>query len=288
MPPSTPLPPHRGRVATLDILHLPVQTHEISEFILPHDGRLPSDPVALSFRIFRAIPRANTPKCGFPVLYMLDGTAGFDFLTPALLASVPELAIIGIGYDGQAQFARNDRVFDYTPPKVQGGAPFADPHHGDRIAGGSERFADVVIGSLRQRAEQGIAVDPSRRSLWGHSLGGLCALFIALSRPGAFARYMPTSPSIWWDEPLMRGLVEAARFDTAPPVRLHLAVGDREQRTGSTAPPPVGPPPITMALAERIAAKPGLLFSHEVYPGAVHIATLPASLPGTLRRAAET
>ncbi|RWR23631.1 alpha/beta hydrolase [Sinirhodobacter populi] len=282
-----PLPPYRGRAATLDILRQPVATHEISEITLPHPARLPTDPQSLPFRVFRAIPRAKPEKRGFPVLYMLDGTAAFDYLTPGLLEGVPGLAVIGIGYAGDAQFARNDRVFDYTPPKVPGGAPFADPHHGGRIAGGAERFADALTGPLRQAAESGLAVDPARRSLWGHSLGGLCTLFVALTRPGAFARYMPASPSIWWNEPLMQDLVAQARFDPAQPTPIHLVVGDREQRTGTATPPPIGPPPITMALADRLAAKPGVIFSSEVHEGAVHIATLPSSQPGALRRAAE-
>ncbi|HEY0276265.1 MAG TPA: hypothetical protein VGC31_09385, partial [Paenirhodobacter sp.] len=111
----------------------PVATHALTECDAPHIGRLPSDPEALPFRIFRAIPRTKAPKSGFPVLYLLDGTAAFDFLTPDLLDSVPGLALIGIGYGGEAQFARNDRVFDYTPPRTPGGAPYADPTQRDRI-----------------------------------------------------------------------------------------------------------------------------------------------------------
>lgn len=281
-PPNPPLPPHKGRVATLDILRLPVATHRVADFTTPHPCRADALPV----RVFRAVPSGVAPAEGWPVLYMLDGTGAFDFLTPGLLETVPGLVVIGFGYAGDAQFARNERVFDYTPPRTPGGAPFHDPHHGDRLAGGAEAFARALIGPLRDVAEAGLAIDPSRRSLWGHSLGGLCALFVALHHPQAFARYMPTSPSIWWDPSLFHGYVAAARFDLAHPVQIHLGLGDREQRTGSNGPPPAGPSPITMDLAERLRAMPGVVFSHAVFEGAVHIATLPASQPEALRRAA--
>ena len=51
-------------------------------------------------------------------------------------------------------------------------------------------------GVLRAAAEDGLRVDPSRRTLWGHSFGGLFTLYALLARPGSFARYAAISPSI--------------------------------------------------------------------------------------------
>lgn len=284
-PPSAPpLPPHGGRDATLAILDTPPESHDVETFVLPGDAARAGMPAT---RIFLARPRAAPPARGFPLLTMLDGNAAFDFLTPALLEAVPGLAVAGVGYDTDKQFARAPRVLDYSPPEAPGAGPRPDPHHPGRMAGGAEAFLDHLTGPVRAAIAARVATDPARGTLWGHSFGGLCTLYAMTARTGAFARYAIISPSVWWDAALAGRLVDGARFDPARPTCAYLALGDREKRTGSDGPPPDGPAPATMALAARLGARPGLDLRVEVYPGAVHIATLPASFPATLALAAE-
>src|SRR3546814_15077313 len=47
--------------------------------------------------------------------------------------------------------------------------------------------------------EKRYAVDSRRQALYGHSLGGLFALHMLYSHPGAFRTIIAASPSIWWD-----------------------------------------------------------------------------------------
>ncbi len=273
---TEPLPPHKGRKATLDILHLPCATHRVESFTA---AAAPNLPGGAPYRLFRAVPHAG--RGPHPVLYMLDGIAAFDFLTVDLLAQVPDLAVIGIGYATEQQFARAERVFDYTP--TPDGQSWPDPHHEGRIAGGGPGFIARLIGALRQEAEARIQVDPARRMLWGHSLGGLCALQVMAQVPGAFARYAAISPSIWWSEALAQEMI--ARVTLAPGTPVLMAMGDSEKRTGSGE-TPAGPPPLTLAAARQLRARPGVDLRLQIYPGAVHIATLPASLPAALSLAA--
>lgn len=283
-PPSAPpLPPHRGRDARLAILGTPPGTHDVESFVMDRAGGPEGAPAT---RVFLARPKAAPPAGGFPLLTMLDGNAAFDFLTAEMLEAVPGLAVAGVGYDTEKQFARAHRVFDYSPPEAPGAPPRPDPHHPGRMAGGAEAFLAHLTGPVRAEVEARLPVDPARRTLWGHSFGGLCALYTLTAHRGAFARYAIISPSVWWDATLAGRLVESARFDPALPTPVYLALGDREKRTGSDGPPPDGPAPATMALAARLGALPGIGLRQEVYPGAVHIATLPASLPATLALAA--
>lgn len=278
-----PLPPHRGRDAQLDILAKPVASHRLSSLTLP-DGSVERP----ATRLFLATPRGAAPEGGFPVLYMLDGNAAFDFLPPALLESAPDLVVAGVGYDTEKQFSRAHRVFDYSPPTAPGAPPHPDPHHPGRMAGGAGDFLARLTGPVRETAERGLRVNPARRTLWGHSFGGLFSLHTALTRPGAFARYAAISPSVWWNEAQLRDLAGRACFDPARTTQLYLGLGDREKRTGSDGPPPDGPAPATMALADKLRPLPGLDLTVEIYPGAVHIATLPASLGAAFRMATET
>ncbi|MWD27291.1 alpha/beta hydrolase [Aquicoccus sp. SCR17] len=278
------LPPHRGREAVLEILQNPPASHRVESWV---PGHAPGREGAPATRLFLARPKGQAPAAGHPLLVMLDGNAAFDFLTRDLLEAMPGLAVAGVGYDTDKQFAREQRIFDLSPPVAPGAEPRPDPHHPGRMAGGGEAFLDRLTGPLMAEITARCPVDPARRTLWGHSFGGLFTLYAAATRPGSFARYASISPSVWWDEPLARRLTEGARFDPDAPTRMYLALGDREKRTGSDGPPPDGPAPATMALADLLRDKPGLRLETEVYPGAVHIATLPASLPATLRLAAE-
>ncbi|MCT4373363.1 alpha/beta hydrolase [Yangia mangrovi] len=285
--PQPPLPPHRGRDATLEILATPVSSHVLSNRVLPREACGPDDPDVPATRLFLAVPKASAPEGGWPILYLLDGNAAFDFLTPALLEEAPGLIIAGIGYDTDKQFARAHRIFDYSPPVAPGAAPRPDPHHPERLAGGAEAYLARLTGSMRTEVERGLPVDPARRTLWGHSFGGLFTLFAALTRPECFARFASISPSVWWDEALVARLVSQRNIAAGAPRPLHFGMGNREKRTGSAGPQPEGPPQPTLRMIEQLQGAPaGLEISAQVYPGAVHIASLPASLPGTLALAA--
>ena len=227
-------------------------------------------------RLFIATPRGTAPSGGWPVLYLLDGNAAFDFLTPDHLAQAEGLALVGIGYDTDRQFAREQRTFDFTAPDGPGDGIRPDPVHEGRMAGGAAQFLDRLTGVLRAAAEDGLRVDPSRRTLWGHSFGGLFTLYALLARPGSFARYAAISPSIWWDEGLIRRIAQAAAPASLP---LLVALGDREKRSGSEGPPPDGPAPATMDFIRDLAAHPGHKAQVHVLKGHVHIQTLAGSFP---------
>lgn len=300
-PAMAPGPGHAARPALLRIFDAPCATH-----------RLAQRPAPGGYRLFLAVPRTEAPAGGWPILYLLDGNAAFDYLTAAHLARAPGLVLAGVGYDTDRQFARERRVLDFTPPEAGAGplrldrpphAPRAgpeaagpgpdgagpgdgirpDPAHPGWMAGGAARFLDRLTGPLRAAAEAGLAIDPARRALWGHSFGGLLVLYALLARPGAFARHAAISPSLWWDAPLMGRIAAAAPRGARP---LLVALGDREQRSGSLGPPPDGPAPATLGFLADLARHPGIAAELHVLAGLKHIETLPASLPLALPFAA--
>ena len=236
-------------------------------------------------RLFIAVPRGTPPASGWPVLYLLDGNAAFDFLSPAHLAQAEGLALVGVGYDTDRQFAREQRTFDFTAPDGPGDGIRPDHVHEGRLAGGAAQFLDRLTGVLRGAAEEGLPVDPSRRTLWGHSFGGLFTLYALLTRPDSFARFAAISPSIWWDEALIRRVAAAAHPAVRPP--LLVALGDREKRSGSDGPPPDGPAPATMDFVDGLRRHPGHEPQVHVLPGLKHIETIAGSLPLAIRFAAE-
>ena len=114
--PQTPLPPHRGRDATLEILTAPVSSHVITSRVLPRETCGPDAPEVPATRLFLAVPKAPAPERGWPILYLLDGNAAFDFLTAALLEGAPGLIVAGIGYDTDKQFVNKCGIVGDFPP----------------------------------------------------------------------------------------------------------------------------------------------------------------------------
>lgn len=267
-------PDHAKATAELRIFATDPPTHHLSQLTVA---------VGPGHRLFRAVPKGAPPAGGWPVLYLLDGNAAFDYLTPDHLALVPGLVLIGVGYDTDRQFARERRTLDFTAPDGPGDGIRPDPVHPGRMAGGAAQFLDRLTGPLRAAAEAGIAVDPARRTLWGHSFGGLFTLYALLARPDSFARFATISPSIWWDE----GLIRRVRDRAAPAsVPLLLALGDKEKRSGSDGPPPDGPAPATMDFIADLAQHPGHRAEVHVLRDHVHIQTIAGSLPLALPFAA--
>lgn len=254
-------------------------THRLDETSLTlADGRC--------HRLFRAIPLKPPPPGGFPVLYLLDGNAAFQALPPERLSLVPGLAVIGVGYDNGTPFAVKERWLDYTPALGPDG-PGPDPSCPENRVGGAAAFLESLVGPIRTAAEEALAIDPSRRSLSGHSLGGLFTLVTLFTRPEAFAGYVPVSPSLWWGDGIMRKMEDEARFPPDTAIRVLIMLGDREVRSGQRPPLVPGPAPATMALIARLEGRPGLAVSSRVLAGMAHGPALAASLPFALRTGME-
>lgn len=260
-------PEHARKEAALQIFQTDLPSHRLVQKTVA---------VGPGYRLFIAVPKADPAPGGWPVLYMLDGNAAFDFLTPADLAQAAGLVVVGVGYDTQRQFARELRTLDFTAPEGPGDGLRPDHVHEGRTAGGAGLFHDRLVGPLRTAAEEGLPIDPTRRTLWGHSFGGLFTLYALLARPDGFARYASISPSIWWDEGLIRRVAQAAHPASLP---LLMALGDREKRSGTDGPPPDGPAPATMQFFDDLRAHPGHKAQVHVLPEHAHIQTLAGSFP---------
>lgn len=242
------------------------------------ERRLVSTKGGRTFQLFIAVPLANPPAAGFPMLYMLDGNAAFDALTPAHLEAAPGLALAGIGYDTELRFDVMNRSFDYTPAEI---APAAN----GRRTGGADAFLALLRGELRELVEHGLSVDPARRTLWGHSLAGLCTAYALMATPGAFHRHVSVSPSVWWnDEWLLDYEAEADRIPVETEALVML--GDSERRSNPAGPHWNGPAPHTLELVSRLRDRPRLDVALKIFAGLGHAATLPASIAPALAFAA--
>lgn len=180
------------------------------------------------FRIFVYRPPTPAPSGGFPVIYALDGNAHFLSLIastkahgvrPALTGLDPAV-VVGVGYQVEDDLDLDQRTFDYTPAvdrALLGPRPDGQPW---QEVGGADAFLSLLDAAIKPRIEASMPIDRGRQSLFGHSFGGLCTLYAALTRPGSFRNFLVSSPSIWFGEKRILGFLDGFRDRLA-------AVGER-------------------------------------------------------------
>jgi predicted alpha/beta superfamily hydrolase len=219
--------------------------------------------------LFVATPNNyNATKERYPVLVLLDAddqpqfaaaVANVAFLSNR--GAIPNLLIVGV-VNGK------DRTHDLTPGAT-GEAAKRFP-----TAGGAHAFADFIVDEVLPRVRSKYRT-LGTTVLAGHSFGGLFALDVAATRPGAFTGIVAMSPSLWWNDSVpARDYADAIARTTAP-VRLFTTSGGLEPPIATT----------TKVFVSRLdSIKPAtLVFASRYYPENTHDLTPAPSLVDGLR-----
>jgi predicted alpha/beta superfamily hydrolase len=193
------------------------------------------------YRIMIAHPVGAAPStAGYPVLYMLDGNAGFATAAEAVflrsrrpeVTGVAPAVVVGIGYPTDDPLDPVRRAYDYTPPAALLRLPPRPDGTPWPPTGGADQFLDFIVEDLKPSIGRDFPIDGTRQALFGHSFGGLFALHTLFTRPRTFQHYVAASPSIWWNE---CALLDGERaFAAVRPHEPHdldvmITVGAREQ-----------------------------------------------------------
>lgn len=165
-----------------------------------------SGPSPFSYPIYVHLPPGyQTSTTSYPVVYAMDAEWAFDSFSDALFRAGKQVILVGIG-NGDAQ-ALGRRKLDYSMP-------------------GAEAHYRFLIDQVLPAVEAKYRIDPTRRTLVGHSMGGLfAALVMILEDPAQrrFANYVSQDGSFWFQEDVVAGLEQALSTRTASlPVNLFL------------------------------------------------------------------
>ena len=149
----------------------------------------------------------------YPVFYMQDGQNIFseyaesgmswnmDITATELIeeGSIEEIIIVGISNSHW----RDD---EYTPT----------PDENEGTGGYGDLYLDFLINEVKEYIDDNYRVNPFREdtAIGGSSLGGLLALYAAMSYPEIFGKIAALSPSIWWDERIILDMAE--EWDVEP------------------------------------------------------------------------
>jgi len=168
----------------------------------------------------------------YPVLYLTDGDYTFGLaagLAPTLIGAgdIPEIIVVGIAYNGTSTYEEFGKLRerDMLPPGFAH-AP-ADARTPQLIAFLQQELFPFIESHYRAASDD--------RALYGFSVGGFFSLYMLLTHPGLFRRYVAASGT--WpgaDAYLLDCEQQYAEQPLHPPVNLYYAIGgaEEEQLTG--------------------------------------------------------
>ncbi|QPM91386.1 alpha/beta hydrolase [Pseudooceanicola algae] len=207
----------------------------------PRISRFDIGPQGAGWRVQLARPAVPPPPGGYPMIVALDGNATFPLFWHHLQQIAPEAPVVlaGLGHPVEGRFDLARRWDELTspalvPPGVQ------DQMSGDHQTGGRDAFRDMIETDLLGRLDAELPLDPGKRMLYGHSLGGLFGLHMLFTRPGLFRALVVADPSTWWNSGealreagIFAGGVRAGGGAMAQPTDLLVMSGGSSPRIGS-------------------------------------------------------
>lgn len=171
-----------------------------------------SENVKDSFKIFVGLPSMydSTKTTKYPVAYHLDGgDDGWHYILRNFMANkqIPEVISVGIGY------------------------PDADMRERDFTTGFAE-FYKFLKDELIPFIDKTYKTNPTNRTLFGFSLGGLCSVRTLFEYGNAmpFQNIISGSPSLWWPDGVFMFTCEQEYFKKYKvlPVNFYMAMGSDE------------------------------------------------------------
>jgi len=158
------------------------------------------------YRIFLSIPGGEPPAEGWPLLVTTDGNATFPFAVASLVTQAPYPTgtnvgwgvVAAIGYPSDDPYNAMRRAWDLGPPPTKSYPPYFEGGP-PVLIGGTGELLDLIEHELLPKIAAMVRLDPTRRSLFGHSFGGLFTLFSLFERPGLFKNWIAASPTIYWE-----------------------------------------------------------------------------------------
>ena len=126
----------------------------------------------------------------YPTIYLLDGGLTFPLFAGyhhylRFGDETPTAILVGISYGADTFKEGNFRSTDFTAPSTE-----------RTFWGGASVFQQVLRDELLPMIEKTYRADPSRRIIFGQSMGGQFVLYSALTQPELFAGHIASNPAL--------------------------------------------------------------------------------------------
>lgn len=215
---------------------------ETHSSIPPHERAFTfhSATVGDAFSIRVALPGSyDMTDASYPVLYVLDADRSFGLASSTLAyinlggafgmdRNIPEMIVVGIGYDRGLLRWLTTRVRDLTPTE-DSSFNYGNPEFSIPESGRADAFLAFVQNELQPTLKSSYRIASSGNLLATHSLAGVLALYSMLRSRPVFDKYLLCSPFVGWDDKVIFRVEEncAARNRTLP-AEMFMAVSGEE------------------------------------------------------------
>lgn len=228
-----------------------------------------------AYQVSVALPSGYSRQhAAYPVLYAADANVEFGTLVESarVFAEIPDLVIVGIGYETPTQgFVWGPRAVDLTP---------APDESKPGTAGGAPEFLRFIREDLVPSIEKNYNVSQDR-AWFGHSFGGLFGAYVLFNNDGLFRRFVIGSPSFWQASKVIADAEKSFAATGKPlPARVFFSVGMLEGP--NTGPGMVGDLKAFIALLDQRHYK-GLEYQVHYFDDESHLSVIPATISRGLR-----
>ncbi len=198
----------------------------------------------IDYKIYISLPRnyeTNTEK-KYPIVYLLD--RDYSFLIAHSIFQhfterkrMEESILVGIGYedsqeDSEAKLKneqfpsyKKNRSRDYVPIKPNNVATDIYGFEYSAEMGGASKFRKFIKTELYDYLSQNFRIN-GKKTIAGHSYGGLFVVWSYLIDSKAFDNYIAISPSIWFNDNWVLSKVRPDRINKN--AKLYISFGSEE------------------------------------------------------------
>lgn len=221
------------------LLLLPFITVHASELNETRDLTLPRIQVVpikdtqadRQYELYIKLPEGYTKSNdkNYPVIYFTDADTHIELLSGTEFL-LEEVILVGISdqkdlnkdLEGHSSRARDYSISKSSNPERQAKYQF----------GQASNHLTFIRNDVIKFIESNYRTDPSNRTYFGFSLGGLFGVYALMTQPDTFKNYILGSPSLWRDIPLLFSLENAALKTKALEINLFITYGELEKELG--------------------------------------------------------
>jgi len=162
----------------------------------------------------------------YPVIYFTDAETHIELLSGTEFL-MEEVILVGISDQKDIKEGFSSRRRDYSIRKSSNPERQAKYQFGQ-----ASNHLTFIRNDVIKTIERNYRTDPSNRTYFGFSLGGLFGAYALMSQPDTFKNYILGSPSLWRDIPLLFSLENAALKSKGQEINLFITYGELEKELG--------------------------------------------------------
>lgn len=216
---------------------LTVQAGETRDLTLPRIQVVPIKDTQADrqYELYIKLPEGYTKNKdqSYPVIYITDADMHIELLSGTELL-MKEVILVAISYqkdpNGANSFGDHDhgsRARDYSISKS------SNPERQAKFQfGQANNHLAFIRNDVITFIESTYRTDPSNRTYFGFSLGGLFGAYALMTQPDTFKNYILGSPAVWRDIALLFSLENPTLKNKKQEINVFITYGELEQKLG--------------------------------------------------------